>query len=385
MQLLNATKMQAGYTMGLKPDGRESLVVVVKGTFAIPDRPDAEPRLTDKQLPLVMADTFSGEPGFSAPVYESDYAPFKPRCDVLLHGSAYAPRGQPVKRVNVSLRVGSLAKSFDVVGKRTWQTNIIGALATEPEPFDAMPISYANAFGGIDRSFKDKSKYRYYLPNIAGVGFHVNTDIEAIQGKPLPNTEEPGHPVTSPHGKNRPMAFGPIGRGWPMRARFAGTYDQNWIDNVFPFLPADFDERYFQSAPEDQQIDFLRGGEQVELHNLTPEGITRFHLPRLEMPITFYLRKYEPREAEAVADTLILEPDLGRFVVAWRASLPLKQNVFEVLQAVAGTMPPAWYRARRLGKTWYPSLKQLVHTRRQERAEVAETDEDEFESVTNEA
>jgi len=31
MDLLNATKMQAGYTMGMKPDGRELLVVVVKG------------------------------------------------------------------------------------------------------------------------------------------------------------------------------------------------------------------------------------------------------------------------------------------------------------------------------------------------------------------
>ena len=36
MELLNATKMTAGYTMGMRPDGRELLVVVVKGTFAIP-------------------------------------------------------------------------------------------------------------------------------------------------------------------------------------------------------------------------------------------------------------------------------------------------------------------------------------------------------------
>ena len=36
MELINATGMQAGYTMGLQPDGRELLVVVVKGTFTIP-------------------------------------------------------------------------------------------------------------------------------------------------------------------------------------------------------------------------------------------------------------------------------------------------------------------------------------------------------------
>ena len=51
------------------------------------------------------------------------------------------------------------------------------------------------------------------------------------------------------------MSFGPMGRGWPGRIEYGGTYDQNWIDNIFPFLPPDFDDRYFQMAPPDQQID----------------------------------------------------------------------------------------------------------------------------------
>lgn len=84
MELFNATKMQAGYTMGMAPDGCESLVVVVKGTFRFPERFDQEPALADEQVPLVMADTFEGEPGFSAPVYESEFPPKEPKCDVLL-------------------------------------------------------------------------------------------------------------------------------------------------------------------------------------------------------------------------------------------------------------------------------------------------------------
>src|SRR5262245_40526143 len=103
MELLNATKMQAAYTMGMKPDGRELLVVVVKGTFQLPNA-EAVPELAPEQVPLVMADEFTGEPGFSAPRYESDFAPFKPRCDVLLNGSAYAPVGQPAERVIVRLK-----------------------------------------------------------------------------------------------------------------------------------------------------------------------------------------------------------------------------------------------------------------------------------------
>ena len=201
------------------------------------------------------------------------------------------------------------------------------------------------------------------MRNTVGRGFHVNRAKEAIHLKPLPNTEELGHRVRKSKGKYRPMAFGPLGRAWEPRPKFAGTYDQNWIDNIFPFLPADFDERYFQSAPADQQIDYLEGGEDVVLLNLTPEGRTAFKVPRIAVPVTFYLKNHEAKETTAVCDTIIVEPDLRRFLLIWRASLPLKKNMFEITQVVAGRMPRAWYRARELGKTWYPSLKDLVDSR----------------------
>ncbi|MCK7582587.1 MAG: hypothetical protein MZV65_48105 [Chromatiales bacterium] len=38
MELINATRMVAGYTMGMEPSGRELLVVVIKGTFRLPKR-----------------------------------------------------------------------------------------------------------------------------------------------------------------------------------------------------------------------------------------------------------------------------------------------------------------------------------------------------------
>ena len=74
MNLVNATKLVAGYTMATDKTGREWLVVVAKGTYGIPARPDEEPRLLDEQVPLVMTDEFTGEPGFSAPLYEIDFA-----------------------------------------------------------------------------------------------------------------------------------------------------------------------------------------------------------------------------------------------------------------------------------------------------------------------
>lgn len=63
MELIDATRMVAGSTMGTEPSGRESLVVVVvvvvlRGTFRLP-APGEPVRLADAQLPLVMADTFT--------------------------------------------------------------------------------------------------------------------------------------------------------------------------------------------------------------------------------------------------------------------------------------------------------------------------------------
>jgi hypothetical protein len=156
------------------------------------------------------------------------------------------------------------------------------------------------------------------------------------------------------------MALGPIGRAWQPRVRLAGTYDQNWIDNVFPFLPADFDELYYQAAPLEQQMDYPRGGEEVVLRNLTPEGYASFTLPRLNMPVVFYPRYGENIEKAAVIDTIVIEPDLDRLTITWRTSLPLRKNLFEIQQVLVGEMSRGWHRARELGKTYFPSLGALA-------------------------
>lgn len=356
MELLNATRMIAGYTMGMRADGRELLVVVVKGTFLFPKEGE-EAALASAQLPLVMADTFTGEPGLSAPVYECDMAHAKTRCDVLLHGSAYTPNQKPEIYVPVRLRVGKMEKSFNVVGDRLWKKTFLGYVATAPEPFTIKPFSYDRAYGGTDYTHEDAKKHRAFLANPVGRGFHVNIRRETVEGKSLPNTEEIARSVVEPHGIYRPMAFGPIGRGWEPRLKYGGTYDENWFKNVRPFLPADFDERFLQAAPEDQQIDYPKGGEEVELRNLTPEGRTAFKLPAVQLPVTFYSKAGDETEQSANLDTIVFEPDLRRFSLTWRAALPLKRNMHEIELVAAGRMPPAWYRARKLGKTWYPTLE----------------------------
>jgi hypothetical protein len=362
MELLNATGMQAGYTLGMDPDGRERIVVAVKGTFTMP-KSQGELELAETQVPLVMADQHTGEPGFSATLYESDFAPFKPRCDVLLNGAAYAPGGHPVQSVEVSLRVGRLKKSFNVVGNRRWQKSLFSVKADFAEPFTRMAISYDCAYGGVDADAEQPENKKAYSENPVGIGYLPLTRRDALVGKRLPNTEQVGTPISTPADSYRPMSFGPVGRQFQSRLRYAGTYDQGWLDNTFPFLPTDFDPRYYQAAPADQQIDYLQGKEEVELVNLTPEGRTRFRLPRVEVPVEFTNASFERSTSSAMLDTVIIEPDNRRVMLVWRSSMALRRNVFEVPQAVVGHMPRGWYRAREMGKTYHPSLRHLAATR----------------------
>ena len=345
MELINATRMVAGYTMGMEPSGRELLVVVIKGTFRLP-KTGEEVRLHDQQLPLIMADTFTGAPGFSAPYSEVDFAPHKQRCDVLLQGSAYAPQGRPTARVAVGLRIGNWMKTFAVVGDRYWQAGLGAVTASAPKPFAVKPISYDTAFGGTDMHHEDPAKHAAFMRNPVGRGYHQHLRREWVDGSPLPSTEELNRPVDVPDGDFTPMAFGPVGRGWEQRSRHAGTYDQQWLDQHFPFLPPDFDVQYYQAAPLDQQLPVPVGAQQVVLGNLTEDGTRTFMLPNFDAPVHVFPKKGEREDLNATLDTIVFEPDHERFTMTWRVSRALSKNMFEIAQVLVGRKGREWWQQR---------------------------------------
>ncbi len=360
LHVINGTKMIVDTTLGLDPDGRERLVVIAKGTYRIPRVVGATASLADEQRPLVTADTYSGEPGFSATTAEGDYAPHKPWCDVLLYGSAHAPSG-PAARVRVTLRAGKVLKSFVVVGDRYYQRGIVGWSASVPRSFEVMPITYDRAFGGVDRSGTREETFR---PNPVGVGYHPISPASAIEGTPLPNTEIPGDPAPDPKGSLAPMSFGAVGRAWLPRAGFAGTYDQRWLDDRFPFLPDDFDPRYHQAAPPDQQMPYPRGGEEIALENLSPGGACAFRLPELSLPVEITAKGRPRVSTQAVPDTIVLTPDEGSFSITFRTSFPLARDLLEVKEVIVGEMSKGFWRARAHAKEYYPSLGALAAANR---------------------
>ena len=292
-----------------------------------------------------MADTFTGEPGLSAPRNEADFAPRKNSCDVVLLGSAYAPQGRPATRFPVGMMVGAWQKVFTVVGDRAWRAGPI-ITASQPEPFTVKPISYDNAFGGVDDFHSDADRHSAYLPNPVGCGYHRLLEPYLVDGTPLPNTEESAAPVTTPNGNYRPMAFGPVGRNFFPRCKFAGTYDQHWLDEIFPFLPADFDERYYQAAPIDQQLPLPVGKQEVTLLNVTPDGKRTFTLPQFEAPVHVFPRRGPREHLRAELDTIVIEPDDERLSLTWRVARPLKRDMFEISQVLVGAKDEAWWQER---------------------------------------
>ena len=337
-------------TTALDVKGRDHLVIVIKASWQIPlagqrPRPIAPG-------PLLPADDFYGEPGMSAMRYGSDFARFKPRCDILLDASAHAPEGEAVRELLVGFKFGKLQKGLKVLGPRTWRKRLGMLGLSDPEPFTRMPLHFGMAFGGT-REYKksnDKVLSEAHLENPSGIGwFGPKTRSEASE-MPAPSLEAVGEAITSPTGKYKPTAFSAIGRHWQPRPQFAGTYDAKWLQEVCPFLPEDFDEQYHQCAPLDQQIAYPTGGEEVVLANMMlGRSSVHFKMPKLNMQVRILRKDYTVDTPTAVVDTLYFEPDKKRFSAVWRVSVPIKRRIHEFSTVAIGPVDVDWWHNKIMG------------------------------------
>jgi hypothetical protein len=258
-----------------------------------------------------------GEPGKSSIKYDADLVLTKRTTDILVVGHAYAPAGHSVTHADVGFKVGPVQKVLRVFGDRQWGT--FGASA--PQPFEKMPLVYERAYGGVDLK-SDQPDKDWDWRNPVGTGYA--TASGRATGLRLPNIEDPKNPIDSWRDRPAPAGFGAIASHWQPRVGYAGTYDERWIKTRQPLLAEDLDDRYFQSAPADQQAPgFLRGGEPVVLLNLRPEGRLQFALPKVYLG--FETRFYDgSREIHKRRElhSVILEPDFPRVSMVWHSALP---------------------------------------------------------------
>ena len=280
--------------------------VITKATFAFaPDAP--MPRIEPQ--PILREEVHHGDSPARSVRFTSDLVPYLARADVLFTGHGYAPAA----RIQVH------------AGERVLLDKTL--LLQDPRGIQKMPIVYERAFGGTD------------VPdNPLGIGAGIDA------GEPT---------ILSPDDPRRPAGFGPIARAWPARKRLLGSTPRSTLEGRIAEIPAGFDGTYFQSAPPDQQTDFLRGDEGIVLEGLHPSlsrletrlpglrGVARIHgLAAFGIP--------EGQPIQLCMDTLRIDGDEQRCTVVCRRWIQLPHEAaLDALRVVAGVEvlgePSAWF------------------------------------------
>lgn len=253
----------------------------------------------EEQMPLLLHDTWYGDPTSSCLEFESDLAPYKPKCDLVLHGDAHAPRGRPAERWTVAVGVSvprvprepltiwspdhPMAPIHDkrliVTGPRRWEHDPKrGWQLSQPAPTLTVPLTYEHAYGG--EHLPDPSDLEEHLAcptNTIGCGYFpedapdgLRRRLEAAGSFPAPRLERPDDPIADVHRAHALEGFGFVSKHWQPRLALAGTYDDAWLKARWPWLPGDFQFAYWNGAHPDLQVPHLLGGETVTLTNLTP-------------------------------------------------------------------------------------------------------------------
>ncbi|MDC0742493.1 DUF2169 family type VI secretion system accessory protein [Polyangium mundeleinium] len=271
--------------------GVHSLTILVKATFLLVH--GAEATVAPAQDEPSGDVTWENEPGASLR-FATDFAPLKPRTDVLVVGHAFAPKGAPVTELSCRIEMGEFAKGLRLVGDRRFTSGPEGLAAGPPAAFTRMPLRYERA--------------------ARGEGNPVGIDLAA---PPSRDAMAVANVVAS---AGQTPGLGPLAPGWPQRRRLVSDEGHRWAttargEEPGP-APEGFDFGFFQAAPSDQQIPLLRPGATLVLEHLHPtlERVeTRLPAAR---PQAFRIDPKTGRVSEIAlrCDTLTIDTDRGRLV-----------------------------------------------------------------------
>jgi hypothetical protein len=202
--------------------GRLELAVCFKVTYDF--EPGKAPRRSDEQIALSTTnlphtDLAPGVGGSMKAVPE--VLAFNSGTDVIIRAHARSAKPRTVMRVGAS--IGSHRHFADVMGKRLVDATEERIRFTDPEPFDALPLRYELAYGGVDRAFEAKlletakksvkpedfrrlgpfaRDFLQGVPPVAyprnryGKAFALLDDRQKLNGLELPNIEMPDDRLT---------------------------------------------------------------------------------------------------------------------------------------------------------------------------------------------
>jgi hypothetical protein len=333
----NFTPFPSLYFQTVDPGDNVFHVAVVRVTYTLRrSEKDGSLTLADEQTPIVSSDVNYGAVNQSSVMWESDLAPYKPRCDILLvNATAHSPDGEALTQWPVKLEVGDWQKTLHVTGPRHFKRNSDGNYTlTDAEPATQVPLTYEQACGGENRypdpcpDGQTPEVWQIDERNPVGAGFRHDDWIKKAKPEQIraPQLELPDKPYRGE--ADYPVCgFGVITRAWMPRRRLAGTYDQAWKENRWPKLPLDHDYAYWNCAPEDQQIAYPQGGETIVLHNLYLRPRVEFKLPSHRLHGVVRLNAGPILPVPLNLDTLILDLEAFRLIAVFRVVVAAEAGV----------------------------------------------------------
>ncbi|AUI87864.1 hypothetical protein BS333_15835 [Vibrio azureus] len=242
--------------------GEEVWVVVGKQTWQFNDgqwQSLAESEIFDDPQYL-------GEEGFSALKVDHEFAFFKPNTDVLIYGKARSYGKKPVTYQECRILLdGHVDKTIAIHGERVWVEHGGSISVSLPQPFIEKDMDYTCAVGGG-------------FDNRIGGGIAEST-AELLQ-QPVPSVFYPGETWSPSVTHCRVAGFGAIPPFFSQRQKLAGTFDEEWLETRKPMLPVDFDVKFNQSAPQDQQCKgYVSGGERLMMSGFCHNDTITFRIP----------------------------------------------------------------------------------------------------------
>lgn len=315
METINRTPYAMEHVVIFDRAGNETLLVVVKGTF---DFAEGASRVAQEQAPVNQADEYFGDPVSTSIQVSTDLLPVRPTTGVTLSGHAVSANG-PVRQMNVGLRIGELQQTAIVRGDRHGFGNV-----GNPAPFERIPLTWENAYGGLDDSHDNEKRHDASPDNPVGKGFLAKHSKRSANDIALPNIEHPSQPLTGAYQKVPAIGFGAVPPFWEARRRYAGTYDDAWKLERCPLLPDDFDERFLQAAPAALTAErYFQGNESCILLGMTPEGRVKFDLnaraPTIGIRFVNSAVRSQPK-----LESVHIDADARQYYVTWKSTVNIQ-------------------------------------------------------------
>ena len=296
MRLINETNSEAELVRLNRDQDSTAAALIVKSSYTIEGG-----RCTFSR----RQQTILREPrDIAGATFEPERVLKKSGVDIIIVGAARAP-APGTRMMALGASVGDWVRHALVFGDRVWQQRHWRWSASDPAVFSAMPVTWANAFGGVARSNGNPSPHP---GNAHGKGYVLDRD-ERVEGEPLPNIEDPDSLLEQPGQLVEPVGFAPVPSSSAIRVNAA--LDDSKVAGV--------NHSIFNVAHPRHRMHELHGGERCELFGWVEMAGDSFELPSdaFVVEVSVAGRRYEvwPR-----IDTVYILPGTREVIVIQRAT-----------------------------------------------------------------